>query len=180
MLLVLAGPAGPCQDMSLSPSGADTPTSSRAQCVAAMARVTLGRWHLGLTFLLEVPVLSVPAPCSKETKGARAAQPATAPASSQLEAQAGVMPAHQTPLVLPGQPKHSQGDRAKQREGEQDAPGSALAFATNPMGRETCGRPCPEHPPRGANGAGAQTSWDRGDKRARDTVGTHCPASPCA
>lgn len=45
-------------------------------------------------------------------------------------ARAGVVPAHQRPLLLPGRAEHSRGDRPEGREGEQEAPGSASAFAT--------------------------------------------------
>lgn len=41
-----------------------------------------------------------------------------------------VVTAHWRSLLLPGQAEHSRGDRAEGREGEQEAPGSASAFAT--------------------------------------------------
>lgn len=83
MLLVLTGPAGPHKGRASSPRGADiVSTSSRAhghgEAAAVGARATLGQWHQGLTFVLEVPVLSIPTPCSKDTWGTRAPQPGTA------------------------------------------------------------------------------------------------------
>lgn len=85
----MAGPVGLCEGQDLPPGGADTASASSSahghgDAAAAGGRAALGRCHQGLTFILEVPVLGVPAPCSKETRGARVAQPGTAPAPSQL------------------------------------------------------------------------------------------------
>lgn len=84
---------------------------------------------------------------------------------------------------------------AKGREGEQEAPGSASAFATG-AGQFLSKTPTPWAGKRVANpaqstlrgearrGQGschpARTRWDGGEKRARDPVGTCGPARPCA
>lgn len=121
MPLPVVGPVGPCEVqgvLDIALAVVEPPT------IALLHKPGLElHWDMapGYTFILEIPVLSVPMPCSKETQDARAAQPGTAPVPSRWSQHS------RDPSSSSSQAELSTVEVKGLREHE--APGSALALA---------------------------------------------------